>query len=109
MGSDNSDDDDDSDESGSDKVHCTHFRRKRQLFGSYIDREFFIDNLLVQIHCIIEMIRWTGLARWEFEFLFSRQPYIYLPSLGVKRLCMREPTRFARAKVACCALRCVVA
>ena len=25
-------------------------------------REFFIDNLLVRIHFIIEMIWWTGLA-----------------------------------------------
>ena len=31
-------------------------------------REFFIDNLLVRIHFIILMIRWTGLAPWEFEF-----------------------------------------
>ena len=28
------------------------------------EREFFIDNLLVRIHCIIVMIRWTGLAPW---------------------------------------------
>ena len=34
------------------------------------EREFFIDNLLVQFHCIIVMIRWTGLAPWEFEFPF---------------------------------------
>jgi len=26
-----------------------------------------IDNLLVRIHNIIVMIRWTGLAPWEFE------------------------------------------
>ena len=32
--------------------------------------EFFIDNLLVRIHLIIVMIRWTGLAPWEFEFHF---------------------------------------
>ena len=32
--------------------------------------EFFIDNLLVRTHFIIEMIWWTGLAPWEFEFLF---------------------------------------
>ena len=31
-------------------------------------REFFIDNLLVRIHFIIVMIRWTSLAPWEFEF-----------------------------------------
>ena len=30
-----------------------------------LEREFFIDNLLVRIHCIIVMIRWTGLAPWE--------------------------------------------
>ena len=30
----------------------------------------FIDNLLVRIHFIIVMIRWTGLAPWEFEFHF---------------------------------------
>ena len=33
-------------------------------------REFFIDNLLVRIHFIIVMIRWTVLAPWEFEFSF---------------------------------------
>ena len=27
-------------------------------------------NLLVRIHFIIVMIRWTGLAPWEFEFQF---------------------------------------
>ena len=34
------------------------------------EREVFIDNLLVRIHLIIVMIRWTGLAPWEFEFPF---------------------------------------
>ena len=34
------------------------------------EREFFIDNLLVRIHVIIVMIRWTGLAAWEFESPF---------------------------------------
>ena len=34
------------------------------------ENEFFIDNLLVRIHFIIVMIRWTGLAPWEFEFPF---------------------------------------
>jgi len=34
------------------------------------EREFFIDNLLVRIHFIIVMIRWTGLAPCEFEFHF---------------------------------------
>ena len=26
------------------------------------ERDFFIDNLLVRVHLIIEMIGWTGLA-----------------------------------------------
>jgi len=34
------------------------------------ERELCIDNLLVRIHCIIVMIRWTGLAPREFEFPF---------------------------------------
>ena len=34
------------------------------------ERKFFIDNLLDRIHVIIVMIRWTGLAPWEFEFSF---------------------------------------
>ena len=34
------------------------------------EREFFIDNLLVRIHYIIVIIKWTGLAPWEFEFPF---------------------------------------
>ena len=35
-----------------------------------VEREFFIDNLLVRIYLIIEMIWLTGLAPWEFEFPF---------------------------------------
>jgi len=34
------------------------------------EREFVIDNLLVRIHFIIVMIRWTGLAPREVEFPF---------------------------------------
>ena len=34
------------------------------------EREFFMDNLLVRIHYIIVMMRWAGLAPWEFEFPF---------------------------------------
>ena len=42
-------------------------RRRRSVFGIRCsEREFFIDNLLVRIHFIIEMIWWTGLAPWEF-------------------------------------------
>ena len=33
-------------------------------------RESFVDSLLVRIHFIIVMIRWTGLASWGFEFPF---------------------------------------
>jgi len=43
-------------------------RLQRRLEGA--EREFFIDNLLIRIHFIIVMIRWTGLAPWEFEFPF---------------------------------------
>jgi hypothetical protein len=34
------------------------------------ERGFFIDNLLVRIRISNVMIRWTGLAPWEFEFPF---------------------------------------
>ena len=42
------------------------------------EREFFIDNLLFRIHSIIVMMRWTGLAPWEFEF--PLQVILHLPS-----------------------------
>ena len=38
------------------------------------ERELCIDNLLVRIHFIIVMIRWTGLAPWDFEFFFPGSP-----------------------------------
>ena len=44
-------------------------RERRE--AAHLDREFFIDNLLVRIHFIMEMIWWTGLAPWEFEYPFS--------------------------------------
>ena len=34
------------------------------------EREFFLDNLLVRIHLIIVMTRWTGPVPWEFELSF---------------------------------------
>ena len=37
----------------------------RHLLGEI---EFFIGDLLVRIHLIIETIWWTALAPWEFEF-----------------------------------------
>ena len=44
--------------------------RDDQLSFRPAERERVIDNLLVRVHFIIVMIRWTGLARWEFEFPF---------------------------------------
>ena len=38
----------------------------RALPGAWYEREFVIDNLIVRIHFIIVMTRWTGLAPWEF-------------------------------------------
>ena len=38
-------------------------------FGPLMRGEILIDKLLVRIHFIIVIIRWTGLAPWEFEFL----------------------------------------
>ena len=35
-----------------------------------LEKEFFIDNPLGQIHFIIEMIYWTNLAPWDFELPF---------------------------------------
>ena len=53
------------------------------------EREFFIDNLLVRIHYIIVMIRWTGLAPWEVEFPFpgslTSDPQIPLTGDGEPR------------------------
>ena len=40
---------------------CAHLLR---------ESDFAIDNLMVQIHFIIVMIRWIGLAPWELEFPF---------------------------------------
>ena len=45
-------------------------RRVGHVQGQGTEREFCIGNLLVRIHFIIVMIRWTGIAPWEFEFPF---------------------------------------
>ena len=50
-------------------MRCTVHRFVSQTTGIR-EREVFIDNLLVRIHFVIVMIRWTGLAPWEFEFPF---------------------------------------
>ena len=50
--------------------------KKKQKVGGVLgdaDRKFFIDNLLVRIHFIIVMIRWTGLAPWEGTHVPPRQ------------------------------------
>jgi len=36
--------------------------------SAHREKELCVDNLLVRIHFIIVMMRWTGLAPWEFEF-----------------------------------------
>jgi len=35
-----------------------------------VEKEFFIDNLLVRIHRIVVKIRWAGLAPYKFETPF---------------------------------------
>jgi len=47
------------------------YHAREQTRAALREREFFIDNLLVRIHFIIEIIWWTGLAPWEFELSFS--------------------------------------
>jgi len=48
----------------------TSFEPTTRSEGACRERELFIDNPLVRIHFIIVMIRWTGLAPWEFESSF---------------------------------------
>ena len=45
-------------------------KRRTMQVHPHREREFFFDNLLVRIHLITEMIWWTGLAPWVFEFPF---------------------------------------
>ena len=51
--------------------------RMSKLAAGLVEKELFIDNLLVRIHFVIEIIWWTGLASWEFEFPF--QVALHLP------------------------------
>ena len=51
--------------------------------------EFFIDNLLVRIHFIIVMIRWTGPAPWEFE-----SPYVGSPGARRRQVARNSPQGF---------------
>ena len=52
------------------QVHRDIHGRAVRADRSQQESEFFVDNLLVRVHFIIEMIWWTGLAPWEFEFPF---------------------------------------
>ena len=36
-------------------------------------------SLSIRVHFIIVMIKWTGLAPWEFEFPFHPPPQVLLP------------------------------
>ena len=61
------------------------------------ERELFIDNLLVRIHLIIEMIWWTGLAPWEFEFPFPGSLLsTYLGSLTLRTRLQKDMLRDSR-------------
>jgi len=57
------------------------------------EREFFIDNLLLRIHFIIVIIRWTGLATWEFDFFFPG---------GLSSTFVQVNTLAASLRHACC-------
>ena len=62
-------------DSGHPKVHsspcplagCRHCHGRG---GSPRERAFFIHNLLVRLHFIIVMMRWTGLTPLDFDFFF---------------------------------------
>ena len=34
------------------------------------ERDLFYDNILIRIHFIIDIIWWSGLVSWDFEFFF---------------------------------------
>ena len=76
-----------------------------QRAGASSERELiqsFIDNLLVRIHFIIVMIRWTGFAPWEFEFPFPGGGFERVASAdsGLGRVASADAERrdvFARA------------
>ena len=56
------------------KTLISRLEKAQKAVRPHPEREFFIDNLLVRIHFIIVMIKWTGLAPWEFEFPFPDAP-----------------------------------
>ena len=60
------------------------------------DGEFFVDNLMVRIHYIIVMMRWTGLAPWEFEFPFLGSLTSDFPGSILSLLCCTKSGGFWR-------------
>ena len=56
-----------------------------------LERELFIGNLLVRIHFIIVMIRWTGLAPWEFEFSFPGSLTSNILTINAQRRLLQAP------------------
>ena len=59
--------------------------------GWVVERELFIDNLLVRNPFIIAMIRWTGLAPQEFEFPFPGSLTSTLPQTRAARCATSRP------------------
>ena len=51
-------------------LEASQAQRRRDRTPQCGERKFFIENILVRIHFIIEVIWWTGLAPREFEFPF---------------------------------------
>ena len=49
-----------------------------------------IDNLLVRIHLVIEMIWWTGLAPWEFEFPFPGNQPLLMSEIPLWEACLES-------------------
>ena len=57
-----------------------------RLQAHQVERDcYFIDNLLVRVHFIIVMIRWTGLATWESELHFPGSLTTAFLNLRTKR------------------------
>jgi len=56
---------------GREKARLAEAARRTGKASDLREREIFFGNLLVRNHFIIVMIRWTGLAPWECEFLFQ--------------------------------------
>ena len=70
-------------------------REKYRRYSSFSKREFFVDNLLVQIHLVIVMIRWTGLVPSEVEFPLPGSLTVLpltLQALGGSHLAREVPT-----------------